>query len=126
MEMDGRRRLRVDQQVISPRLREIGNVALRFNNHQMYVEGLCGRAAHRFDDRRTKGYVGYEPAVHDIDVDPIGAGPIDRLDFLTDPPKVGGENRRRDHNGPHDALGNVELTPGRMKRSIALAKPSSS
>ena len=35
-------------------------------------------------------------AVHDIDMDPVGAGRIDRAHLLAELGEVGGEDRRRD------------------------------
>src|ERR1700730_513981 len=59
-------------------------------------------------------------------MDPVGAGFVDGTHFLAEPPQIGRQNGRRDENGLHDALGSVEPASGRTKRSIALAKPSSS
>ena len=36
-------------------------------------------------------------AVHDVDMDPVGAGGIDRADFLAELGEIGGEDRRGDN-----------------------------
>ena len=59
-------------------------------------------------------------------MDPIGARLIDGADFLAKPPQIGGKNGGRDNDRLHDALGRTERVRGKMNRSIALAKPSSS
>ncbi len=99
-------------------------IALGFDDHQVYVERLRGRAAHGIDDRRTERNVRYEPAVHDVDVDPIRASRIDDANFLPEPTQIGGKNGGGDHDLLHEALGSAERSPCKMKRSIALAKPS--
>src|SRR5271154_6726524 len=111
--------------MIGARLRKIDKVAFRFDDHQVYIERLCCRATHRVHDRRTERDVRHKSAVHDIDMDPIGAGFVDCPDFLSEPEQIGGQNWGGDDDRLHDALVSVE-TYGRMKRSIALAKPSSS
>ena len=73
-------------------LRKIGKVALRFDNHQVYIERLCCRATHRVYDRRTERDVRHKSTIHDIDMDPIGAGFIDRPDFLSKSEQIGGQN----------------------------------
>ena len=126
IELDRRRWFSLNQQMIGAGLREIAKITLWFDDHQVHVERLCGRAAHRIHDRRTERDVRYEPAVHDVDMNPIGARLIDGADFLAKPPQIGGKNGGRDNDRLHDALGKAELARGKMKRSIALAKPSSS
>jgi hypothetical protein len=60
--------------VVGPGSGEVLEVAFRLDDHQVHVERLRGRAAHRLDERRTEGDVRHEPSVHDVDVDPVGAG----------------------------------------------------
>ena len=44
-------------------------------------------------------------AVHDVDMDPVGAGSVDRADFLAKFGEVGGEDRRGDkERAPHLVL----------------------
>jgi hypothetical protein len=39
-------------------------------------------------------------AVHDVDMDPVGAGGIDRAHFLAQLRKIGGKDRRGDDERP--------------------------
>ena len=125
MEVDRRSRLDLNKKMIRSGLDKIFQITLRLDDHQMHVQRLRGGAAHRVHDGRAEGDVGHEPAVHDVDVDPIGAGLIDSADFVSEPPQVGGQNGRRDDDRFHDALRDAAPARGKMNRSIALAKPSS-
>ena len=42
---------------------------------------------------------GHEAPVHDVDVDPVGAGRLDGLDLLGEPAEVGGEDGGGDADG---------------------------
>jgi hypothetical protein len=90
MEMDRRRWLGLNQEVIGAGLNEIDEVALGLDDHQVHVERLCGRAAHRIHDGGTESDVRHGPAIHDVDMNPVGAGPIYGADFFTKPPQIGG------------------------------------
>ena len=68
----------------------------RRRDHQVDVERLLRVRADGAHDRRADGDVGHEVAVHDVDVDPVGAGGIDGADLLAERGEVGGENRRGD------------------------------
>ena len=65
-------------------------------DHQMDVERLGGVRAERLHHRRADREVGHEMAVHHVDVDPVGAGLVDRAHFLAEPGEVGGEDRGGD------------------------------
>ena len=65
-------------------------------DHQMNVERLSGVAAQRLHHVRSDRDVGDEMAVHDVDVDPVGAGGVDRAHFFAEFGEVGGEDRRGD------------------------------
>ena len=58
--------------------------------------GLARVRPKRLHHRRADGEVGHEMAVHDVDVDPVGAGLVDRADFLAELGEVGGQDRRGD------------------------------
>ena len=126
MEVNRRRRLGLNKQMIGAGFRKIVEITLRLDDHQVHIERLGRRAAHCIHDRGAEGDVRHEPAVHDVDMNPIGAGLIDRTNFLAEPPQIGGKNGGRDNDRLHDAPGRAELARGKMNRSIALAKPSSS
>ena len=52
-----------------------------------------------FTTRRADCDVRHEPAVHDIDVDPVGAGLVDGLDFSLEAAKIGRKHGRGDSKG---------------------------
>ena len=85
-------RLRVHGDHVRPGLRKRLNIFLRFDNHEMGVDGLRRRGTDRLHDQRTNRDVGHETAIHDIDVDPIGARLIDRLDFSLKTAKISGKD----------------------------------
>ena len=72
---------------------EIG-VARR--DHQMHVERLLGVGPDRLHDVRPDRDVRHEVAVHDVDMDPVGAGGIDGADLLAELREIRGEDRRGD------------------------------
>jgi hypothetical protein len=82
VEMDRRGWLCLDKKVIGPRLGEGREVAIRLNDHQVYIERLPRGAPHRLDNHRSNPDVRHEAAVHDIDMDPIGSRRIDSANLL--------------------------------------------
>jgi hypothetical protein len=54
MQVDGRRWFGLNQQVIGAGVGKSFEVALGFDDHQMHIERLCGRAAHGAHDRGTE------------------------------------------------------------------------
>ena len=77
MEVHCRRWLRLNEQMIGAGFGKIAEIALWFDDHQVHIERLGRRTAHRVHDRRAEGDVRHEPAIHDVDMNPIGAG-LDR------------------------------------------------
>ncbi len=75
------------------------NIFLWFDDHEMDVDCLCRCGANRFDNQRANRDVGHETAVHDVDVNPVGAGPVDRLDFSLKTAKISGKDRWGDSEG---------------------------
>jgi hypothetical protein len=51
------------------------------------------------DDRRAEGNVIDEVAVHDVAMDPVGAGLFDTPDFVGQMGEIGGEDGWSDENG---------------------------
>src|SRR6476660_7122309 len=92
--------------------------------HQSSCDSL--RPGHRIHNRGTKGDVQHEPAIHDVDMDAIRAGFIDRANLLTESPQIGRQNRGGDNDRPHRASNGRAGVRCKMNRSIALANPSSS
>ena len=70
-------------------------------DHQVDVERLRRVRAKRLHHARADRQVGDEMAVHDVDVDPVGAGRVDRADFLAELREVGGEDRGGDERRGH-------------------------
>ena len=71
-------------------------IGIARRDHQMHVERLLGVRPDRFDDVRADRNVRHEMAVHDVDMDPVGAGGIDRAHLLAELGEIGGQDRRRD------------------------------
>ena len=71
-------------------------IGIAGRDHQMHVERLLGERAQRLHHVRADGDVGHEMAVHHVDMDPVGAGGLDRADFLAQFGEVGRKDRRRD------------------------------
>ena len=67
----------------------------------MDVERLGGVRAERLHHGRADREVGHEMAVHHVDVDPVGAGFVDRAHFLAELGEVGGEDGGSDERGGH-------------------------
>ena len=70
-------------------------------DHQMDVERLGRVRAERLHHRRADGDVRDEMAVHDVDVDPVGAGLVDRAHLLAEPREIGGQDRGGDEGCGH-------------------------
>ena len=98
MQVDGRRRLRLDHDAVGTTFDEIGDEMLRLDDHQVQVEVLRGRLADRRYDPRSEGDVGNEAAVHDIDVQPIRTRLIDGAHLLAEASEICGQYRRSDEN----------------------------
>mgnify|MGYP002139184355 CR=1 FL=1 len=60
--------------------------------------------AQRLADHRADGQVGHVVVVHHVEVDDVGAGGEDLVDFLTQAGEIGGEDRRSDGEGLHGGL----------------------
>ena len=63
--------------------------------------GFGGVRPERLHHPRADGDVGDEMAVHHVDVDPVGAGLVDRADLLAEPGEVGGQDRRGNQRSGH-------------------------
>ncbi len=66
--------LRVEGDVVGAGLGVRRRPTLRVLDHQMAVERDVGRLQQALHDRQTQGQVRHEVVVHDIDVQPVGAG----------------------------------------------------
>jgi hypothetical protein len=88
MEMDGRGRFGMDEEVIGTGLGKIREVALRLGDHQVYVERPHRATPHGFDDQRSDRDARHKATIHHVDVDPIRARGIDGPNFLAKTLKV--------------------------------------
>src|SRR5476649_485624 len=125
MQMDRRRWLRLNKKMIGASFGKIAKITFRVDDHQVHIERLRRRSTNRIHNRRTEGDVWHEPAVHDVNMNPIGACLIDGTDFLTNSPQIRGKNRGCNNDRLHGVPGTITLARWKMNRSIALAKPSS-
>ena len=66
---------------VRARRRERLDKSVHRRNHQMHIERFLGVRPDRFDDLRPDGDVGHEMAVHDVDMNEVGARRFDRLDL---------------------------------------------
>ena len=71
------------QEMIGAGFGKGGEIAFRLDDHQMNVEGLCGRAADRLQHNRPDGDVRNKTTVHHVDMDPVGPRGVDGTDFFT-------------------------------------------
>jgi hypothetical protein len=104
VQVDRRRRLARHQQVVGAGAREVLQVALRLHHHQMDVERLRGRLAHRRHDEGPEADVGHEAAVHDVDMDPVRSRRVNGTNLLGEAADVSGEDRGRDDRRLHKPL----------------------
>ena len=83
--------------------------------------GLARVRAQRLHHRRADREVGHEMAVHHVDVDPVGAGRVDRAHFLAQPGEVGGQDRRGDERvGPWRRLDAISAAADKARDEEAV------
>ena len=70
----------------------------RLRAHEVNVEKYFSQGTNGAHDFRPKGNVWDEMPVHDVEVQPVGAGTVGSFDFLAEAGVVGGEQRRRDNH----------------------------
>ena len=98
--------------VVGAGLGEGGEVGIGRADHQVHVERQARVRAQRLQHQRAEAEVGDEMAVHDVQVQPVGAGGLDRLDLVAQAGEVGGQQAggdgqatvwcRRHGRGPGD------------------------
>src|SRR3546814_13958464 len=85
---------------------EAGDERVDRGDHQMHVEHPVGVRAQRLHDGGADRQVGHEMPVHDVDVNPVGAGVGDGADLFAQPREVGGpEDRKSVVEGKSGAVG---------------------
>ena len=88
--------LNVEGDRVAARIDEFVDVAARLRDHQVRVEGQARDAAERLDGSRAEGQVRHEVAVHDVEMDPVGAGLLASPDGGAQVREIGVEDARRD------------------------------
>ena len=68
--------------------------SLRFDYHQVGIQGQVGVGLKALNDHGAEGDVGDEPAIHDVQMDIVGACFGSFGDLLAQPGEVGGEDGR--------------------------------
>ena len=87
------------------------DVAIGIGDHQVDVERHRRDPLERPDDRRADRDVRHEVAVHDVDVNQVGAAALDGRDRVAEGREVGREDRRRDQHAHR--LTSIEIgSPG--------------
>src|SRR5665213_17111 len=81
---------------------KVVDVALGFDDHQVNVEGKLRKPAQIADDFWPPGQVRNEAAVHDVEVQIVGATRLDQRDLFRDSGEVRGQERwsQLDHGVP--------------------------
>ncbi len=75
-------------------------------HHEVGLEQDGGVGPAGGDDIRSEGEVGHEAAVHHVPLDAVDTGRLEGRDLLTQAGEVGGQDGRRDLDGP---VGSKEL-----------------
>src|SRR5258705_1410545 len=90
--LDMDRRFRVEREHGGPSGSERFDVVLRLDHHQVNVDRLVRELAQRLDHVGPERDVRYEPPIHDVHVQPVGARLQDLLDLLRQPREIGREH----------------------------------
>jgi len=101
VQVNGRRRLALDEQVVGAGAGDVFQQALRLDDHQVNVEGLGSRPPHGLNHDRAEADVRDEAPIHDVHMDPVGAGRVNGAHLFGEATKIGGEDRRRDDEWLH-------------------------
>ena len=75
----------------APASMKASQIRIDRRDHQVDVERQFGVLAQGSQDGRAEAHVRNEMAVHDVQMQPIGAGRFDRGDFLPQPAEIGGQ-----------------------------------
>ena len=77
-------------------LRESRKKMIRPRYHQVNIQRPRRTLSRGRDERRSKRNIIHEMPIHDVHMQPVGSGLLRANDFLSQSPKVAGENRRSD------------------------------
>ena len=78
--------------MIGARFGEVGEIALRLDDHQVHIERLVRAASYRFDDYRPDRDVRHEATIHHVNMDPIRARRIDGVNLLGETSEIRGQD----------------------------------
>jgi hypothetical protein len=81
-------RFNVNRQYVGAGFRETVEIVFRIHDHQMHVDRHLREFAARFDDLRAERQIRHEDAVHDIDVQPVGAACFEHRDVVLQSRKI--------------------------------------
>jgi len=95
----------MDSDVVGTRRHEARDVVIGPLDHQVNIQWQTGVGPDLGDEGGAKGNVVDEPAVHDIEVKPVGASRFSPADLLRQPGPVGGKNA-----GGDDSLVEIDHT----------------
>jgi hypothetical protein len=84
----------MNAQEIGPSASKIIEVPIGIGDHEMHIQRRFRRRAHGLDHQWANCDVGNEMAVHDVDVNQVGAPLRNRPNLVRQPPEVGTKNRR--------------------------------
>ena len=90
----------MNEKMIGTGLGKGGEMAFRLDDHQMHIERLSRAAAHRLHDQRPDRDIRHKAAVHDVDINPVGARRVDGANFVGKISEVRRQDRRRNDNRP--------------------------
>src|SRR3990172_8393819 len=88
--------LGVRDERVAARLRVVGEIPLRLDDHQVDFDGQSRRASNRLQDHTSAGEIRHETAVHHITMNQVGAGGSRFGDLLAETGKIRREDGRRD------------------------------
>ena len=91
-------RLNMDSDGICSRFEKSRQVVIGMLDHEMNVERKGGLFPHCRDHGRAKRNVIDEMAIHDVEMQPIGAGLFGPMDFVCEARKIGGQDGRSDQD----------------------------
>ena len=87
-------------EMIGAGLSEVGEIALRLDDHQVHIERLPRATSHRFDYHRPDRDIRHKATVHYVDMDPVRSRRIDGANLLGETPEIRRQDRRRDNDRP--------------------------
>ena len=91
---------RMHQDMVGPGISERRDERINRLDHQVHVERQSAVGTQALQDRWPEADVRDEVAVHDIEVQPIGSGALDRRNFLAETREIRSQQARRYSDSP--------------------------